>query len=182
MMKTLPPLPTGVSTRVTGKLGQRPAHPPILAYSSLETVFWSQRVGHAYCSVPKSCLTLRPHTQAPLSFTISWSSSNSRPLRPWRYPTISFSAVPFSSFPASGSFPTSWLFTSGGQGIRASATVFPMNIQGWFPLGLTDWISLQSKRLSTVFSSTMVRKHQFFSTQFSLWSNSHICTWLLEKL
>ena len=73
--------------------------------------------------------------------------------------------------------------TSGGQsiGVSASASVFPMNIQDWFPLGLTGLISLQSKRLSRVFSSTTIWKHQFFSTQPFLWSNSHICTWLLEK-
>ena len=87
------------------------------------------------------------------------------------------------SFPASGSFPVSQLFTSGGQSIGASvsASVLPMNIQGWSPLGWTDFISLQSKGLWRVFSSTTIQKHQFFSTQHSLWSNSHICTWLLEK-
>ena len=76
-----------------------------------------------------------------------------------------------------------WLFQSGGQGIGASysASVLPMNIQSWFPLELTGLISLQSKGLSRVFSSTMVQKHQFFSTQPSLWSNCHIHTWLLEK-
>ena len=103
------------------------------------------------------------------------------------HPTISSSVIPFSSylqsFPASGSFPTSQLFTSGGQSIRAlaSASVPPMNSQGWFPLGLTGWISLLSKRLSRVFSNTTVWKHQFFGTQPSLWSSSHIHTWLLEK-
>ena len=74
-------------------------------------------------------------------------------------------------------------FQSGGQstGALASASVLPMNIQGWFPLGLTSWISLQSKGLSRVFSSTTVQKHQFFGAQPSLWYNSHLCTWLLEK-
>ena len=87
------------------------------------------------------------------------------------------------SFPASGSFPMGWLFLSDGQsiGISTSASVFPMNIQGWFLLRMTGLISLQSKGLSRVFSSTTVRKYQFFSAQSSLWSNSHICTWLLEK-
>ena len=86
-------------------------------------------------------------------------------------------------FTASGTFPQSWLFESGGQstGASALAPVFPMNIQGWFPLGLTDLISLKSKGLSRVFSSTTVWKHQFFDAQSSLWSNSHIHTWLLEK-
>ena len=77
----------------------------------------------------------------------------------------------------------SWLFTSGGQsiGVSASVSVFPVNIQDWFPLGLTDLISLLPKGLSRVFSSTIIWKHQFFCAQPSLWSNSHICTWLLEK-
>ena len=85
------------------------------------------------------------------------------------------------SFPASGSFLMSRLFASGGQSIGASASVLPMNIQGWCPLVLTGLVSLLSKGLSTVFSSTTVRKHQFFSTQPSLCSNSHIYTWLLKK-
>ena len=98
--------------------------------------------------------------------------------------TISSFVPTFSSchqpFPASGSFPMSWLFPSGGQSIGASAStsVLPMNIQGWFPLWLTGLISLQSKGLSRVFSN---KKHQFFSTQPSLWSNSHFCTWLLKN-
>ena len=87
------------------------------------------------------------------------------------------------SFPASGSFPMNWLFASGGQsfGASASAEVLPMNIQGWFPLGLIGLISLQSKGLSRVFSSTTIQKHQFFSSQPSLWYSSHIHTWLLAK-
>ena len=99
----------------------------------------------------------------------------------------SHSVTPFSSypqsFPASRSFPMSWLFASGGQsiGVSASASVLSMNIQDWCPLGCTGWISLQSKGLSRVFLSTTIQKHQFFSTQPSLWSNSHIHTWLLEK-
>ena len=104
----------------------------------------------------------------------------------WCHPTISFSVVPFSSslqsFPASGSFPMSQFFASGGQSIEASASVFKMNIQDWFPLGLPGLISLLSKGLSRVFSSTTVRKHQFFGIQPPLWSNSHIHTRLLEKL
>ena len=88
-----------------------------------------------------------------------------------------------SIFPASGSFPMSQFFATGGRsiGVSASASVFPMNIQDWFPLGLTGWISLLSKGLSRAFSSTTVQKHQFFGTQLSLWSDSHIHTWLLEK-
>ena len=93
-----------------------------------------------------------------------------------------FSSYP-QSFPASRSFPMSQLFPSGGQsiGVSASASVLPMNIQDWFPLGWTGWISLQSKELSRVFSNTTVQKHQFVSTQPSLWSNCHIQTWLLQK-
>ena len=99
---------------------------------------------------------------------------NSSPLRRWCHPTISSSVVPFSSFlqsfPASGSFQMSQLFASGGQsiGISASTSVLPMNTQDWFPLRWTDWISLQSKGLSRVFSNTTVQKHQFFGTQLSL--------------
>ena len=105
--------------------------------------------------------------------------SNSCPLSWWFHPTISSSVTSFSScpqsFPALGSFPMSQLFTTGGQSIwaSASASVLPTNIQSWFPLGFSGLISLVSRRLSTVFSSTTVRKHQFFSTQSSLWSNSH---------
>ena len=112
---------------------------------------------------------------------------NPCPLSRWCHPTISSSVVPFSScpqsFPASGSFPISLLFTSGGQrtGVSASASVLPMNTQDWSPLGWTGWISLQSKGLSRVFSNTTVQKHQFFGAQLSSQSNSHIHTWLLEK-
>ena len=90
--------------------------------------------------------------------------SNSCPLSQWYHPTISFSVAPFSSFPASGSFPMSWLFPSGGQSIGASAaaSVLPMNTQGWFPLELTGLISWQSKGLSRIFYSTTIWKHQFF--------------------
>ena len=110
---------------------------------------------------------------------------NSCPLSWWCHPTISSSVILFSScllsFKNPGSFPVSQLFTSGGQSIGASASVLPMNIQDWFPLGWAGWISLQSKGLSRVFSSTTVWKHQFFSTQHFLWSNCHIHTWLLKK-
>ena len=112
---------------------------------------------------------------------------NSCPLSWWCHPTISSSVIPFSSclqsFPASGSFPMSQLFASGGQsiGVSASTSVLPMNTQDRSPLGWTGWISLQSKGLSRVFSNTTVQKHQFFSAQLSLWSNSHIHTWSLEK-
>ena len=146
-----------------------------------------------YCcsSVAKLCPTLCdpmnwsiPLLWPPLSHRVY---SNSYPLSQWCYLTNSSSASLFSfclqSFPESGSFPMNWLFTSDGQriGPSASATVLPMNIQSWFPLGLTDLISLQSKGLSRVISNTTVRKHQFFSAQPSLWSSFHIHKWLLEK-
>ena len=99
--------------------------------------------------------------------------SNSCPLSQWCHPTMSSSVTYLSS--------VSQLFVSSGQSIGASASVLLMNVQGWFSLGLTDLISLLSKGLSRVFSSTIVQKHQFFSTQHSLWFNSHIHTWLLEK-
>ena len=106
--------------------------------------------------------------------------SNSCPLSYWSHPTISSSVVPFSSypqsFPASGSFPMSWLFTSGGQSIGASvsASVLPVNVQGWFPLGLTGLISLQSKGHSRVFSSTPVQKHQSLMLRLLYGPISHL--------
>ena len=113
--------------------------------------------------------------------------SNLCPRRWWCHLTISSSVIPFSShlqsFPASGSFQMSQFFSSGGQsiGVSPSASDLPMNIQDGFPLGWTGFISLQSKGLSSVFSNTTVQKHQFFSVQCSLWSKSHIHTWLLEN-
>ena len=126
------------------------------------------------------------HTRLPCSSPTPGVYSNPCPLSRWCHPTISSSVIPFSSlqsFPASGSFRMSQLFTSVGQSIRVSAStsVLPMNIQDWFPLGWTGWISLQSKGLSRISSNTTVQKHQFFSAQLSLWSNSHIHTWPLEK-
>ena len=112
---------------------------------------------------------------------------NSRPSSRWCHLAISSSVVPFStcpqSLPASGSFPVSQLFAWGGQsiGVSASASILPMNTQDWSPLGWTGWISLQSKGLSRVFSNTTVQKHQFFGTQLSSQSNSHIHTWPLEN-
>ena len=109
------------------------------------------------------------HTRPPCPSPTPGVYSNSCPLTWWCHPTVSSSVIPFSpclqSFPASGSFLRGWLFTSGGQSIAASASasVVPMNIQDWFPLGLTGWISLQSKGLSRVFFNTIVQKHQFFS-------------------
>ena len=127
------------------------------------------------------------HPRLPCPSPTPRACSNSYPLSRWCHPTISSSVIPFSScsqsFPESGSSPMSQFFASGDQSIRtsASASVLPMNVQGWFPLGLTGLISLQSKGLSRVLSNTTVQTHQIFDTQLSLWSNSYIHTWLLEK-
>ena len=113
--------------------------------------------------------------------------SNSCPSSRWCHQTISSSVIHFSfcfwSSPESGSFLMSQFFASGGQNIIASALalVLPMNIQDWFPLWLTDLTSVKTKGLSGVFSNTTVQKHQLFGAQFSLWSNSHIHRWQLEK-
>ena len=110
---------------------------------------------------------------------------SSCPLNWWCHPTISSSVALFSSclqsFPASGSFPMSQLFVSGSQSIGVSASVFPMSIQGWFPLELTSLIFLLSKGFSRIFLSPTVQKHKFFGCLPSLWFNSHIRTWLLER-
>ena len=127
------------------------------------------------------------HARPPCPSPTPGVHPNPCPSSQWCHPTISSSAVPFSScpqsFPASGSFPMSQLFLSGGQstGVSASTSVLPMNTQDWSPLGWIGWISLQSKGLSRVFSNTTVQRHQFFGTQLSLQSNSHIHTWPLEK-
>ena len=128
------------------------------------------------------------HTRLPCPSPTPGAYSNSSPSNRWCHPNISASVIPFSPclqfFPASRSFPMmSQFFTSGGQsiGVSDSASVLPMKIQDWFPLGLTGLISLQSEGLSRVFSNTTVQKHQFFSVQLSLRSNSHIHTQLLEK-
>ena len=126
------------------------------------------------------------HARLPCPSLTPGACSNSCPSSWWCHPTISSSVVPCSSclqsFQASGSFPMSQFFTSGGQniGVSALASVLPMNIQAWFPL-LTSWISLQAKGPSRVFSNITVQKHQFFRAQLFLWSNSHIHMWLLEK-
>ena len=135
------------------------------------------------CSVAKSCPTLCD----PMSFTISLSFLKLMSIESVVPSNLLILCYPLLSCPqpspASGFFPASGLFTSGGQniGASASASVLLMNIQDWFPLGLTGWISLQSKGLSRVFSNTIVWKCQFFGSQPSLWFNSHIHIWLLEK-
>ena len=112
------------------------------------------------------------HTRLPWPSLSSRVFSNSCPLSPWCHPTTSSSITLFcsclQSFPASGSFSMSWLYVSSGHSIGASASVLPINGQDWFPLGLTGWISLQSKGLSRVFSNTTVQKHPFFNAQLSL--------------
>ena len=141
------------------------------------------------CSPSVMSDSLRPHglqyIRLPCPSASPRVCANSSPLGQWCHPTISSFITLFSCpqyFPASGSFPMSRLFTSGGQSIGASAlvSVLPMYIHKWFPLGLTGLI-LQSEGLSRVFSSTTVWKHQFFGTQPALWSNSHIHKWLLEN-
>ena len=127
------------------------------------------------------------HARLPCPSPTPRACSNSCPSSQWCHPTMSSSVIPFSSclqsFPASGSFLMSQLFSSGGQsfGASASASVFPVNIKDWFPLGLTGLISLQSKGISRVFPNTIVQMYLFFGTQTSLWSSSYIHTWLLEK-
>ena len=139
-----------------------------------------------FSSVAQLCTTFcDPRTvahQAPYPSPTPGACLNSCSLSRWCHPNISSSVIPLSShlqsFPASGSFPMSQLFASGGQriGVSASASVLPMTTQDWSPLGWTGWISLQSKRLGRVFSNTTVQKHQFFSAQLYLYSSSHIHT------
>ena len=149
---------------------------------------------HQFSSVHFShsvvCDSLWPHelqhTRPPCPSPTPRVYPNSCPSSQWCHPAISSSVIPFScaqSLPASESFPMCQLFTWGGQsiGVSASTLVLPMNTQDWSPLGWTDWISLQCKGLSRVFSNTTVQKHQFFGAQLSSQSNSHIHTWPQEK-
>ena len=130
---------------------------------------------------------LQLHWRFPCPSLSPRACSNSCPLSQWFHLTISYSVTLFSScpqsFPTSRSFPMSWLFTSGGQRLRigASASVLPMSIQGWFPVGLICLISMLSKGLSTIFSNTTVQKHQFFGTQPLLYGPTLTCTCLLEN-
>ena len=142
------------------------------SHSVLSHSLWPHELQHAKPPGASPTLAVYPNR-------CSWNQ--------WHHTTISCSVVPFSSchqsFPVSGSFQMRQLFPSGGQsiGVSASTSVLPMKTQDWSPLGWTGWISLQSKGLSRVFNNT-VQKHQFFGTQLFLHSNSHIHTWLLEKL
>ena len=157
--------------------------------------YWIHTIISWFSSVQFSCSfvskSLRPHesqyARPPCPSPTPGVHSNSWPLSRWCHPAISSSVVPFSScpqsLPASGSFPVSQLFAWGSQSIGVStlASFLPVNTQDWSPLEWTSWISLQSKGLSRVFSNTTVQKHQFFGTQLSSQSNSHIHSWPLEK-
>ena len=172
----------------TGNAGK---HSPPLTFISLQPLRWREIIiiHPLRCCLTCGCYSvqfrcsgmsdsLRPHGLQHTRLRCPWPTptlcSNSRPLSRWCQPTISSSVVPFSSnlqsSPASRSFLVSQFFALGGQriGVSASASVLPMNIQDWFPLGWTSWISLLSKGLSGVFSNTTVQKHQFFTTQLSL--------------
>ena len=158
------------------------------AWKNLANFTWNQNLSQ-FSSVAQSYPTLQPHesqhARPPCPSPTPRVYSSSCPSSQWYHPVISSPVVPFSSCPQSlpGSFPMSQLFTWGGQsiGVSASASVLPMNTQDWTPLGWTDWISLQFKQPSRVFSNTTVQKHPFFSTRLSSQSNSHIHTWPLEK-
>ena len=158
----------------------------MIQFSSVSIWFSSVQFSRSVVSdslQPHESQHARPPCPSPTPEVYSDSCSSSW----WCHPAISSSVVPFSSCPqflqASRSFPTSQLFTWGGQsiGVSASASVLPMNTQDWSPLGWTVWISLQSKGFSRVFSNTTVSKHQFFGAQLSSQSNSHIHTRPLEK-
>ena len=149
-------------------------------------LFWKFQFSHSVLLDsfrPHGLQHTRPPCQSPTPRVHPNPCSSSQ----WCHPTISCSVISFSShfqsFSTSGSFPMSQFFALGVQsiGVSASTSVLPMNTQDWSPLGWTGWISLQSKGLSRVFSNTIVQKHQFFGTQLSLESNSHIHTWLLGK-
>ena len=159
---------------------------------SLSPIFHNTQLS-SFPSFAQSCQTLRHHESQharppyPSPTVITGVHSDSRPSSHWFHPAISSSVIRFSScpqsLPASESFPMSPFFAWGGQstGVSALASFLPKKSQGWSPSEWTGWISLQSKGLSRVLSNTTVQKHQFFGTQPSSQSNSHIHTWLLEK-
>ena len=153
--------------------------------------YHSRKEKGQFSSVAQSCLSYcDPLERSTPGFPVShhlpelaqthvhWVSDAIQP----SHPVVPFSSCP-QTLPASGCFPMTQLFAWSDQsiGVSASASVLPMNIQDWPPLGWTGWISLQSKGLSRVFSCTIVQKHQFFGAQLSSQSNSHIHTWPLEK-
>ena len=151
------------------------SHPTAISHQCVKTVRTLWHLAQFSHSVVSD--SLQPHelqhTRPPCPSPAPWVHPNLCPSSWWCHPTISSSVIPFSScpqsFPASGSFQMSQLFASGSQsiGVSASTSVLPINIQDWSPLGWTGWISLQSKGLSRVFSTT-VQKHQFFGAQLSL--------------
>ena len=143
----------------------------LFSRSVMSDSLWPHGLQHAQ-------LPVLHHLSKPAQTHIHWVGNAIQLSHPLSSPSLLAS-----NLPGSGFFLMSLLFVSGGQSIGASpsASVLPMNIQDWFPLGLPGWISLQSKGLSRIFSNTTVRKYQFFGTQPSLWSNSHVHTWLLEK-
>ena len=152
---------------------------------------WTSSFQNCCCSCTQLCLTLCDPMDCSMpgfpSFTLSWSLlklMSIESVMPSNHPILYWPLSScYQAFSASGSFPRNWFFTSGGQSIVASdsASVLPMNIQGWFPLGLTGLVSLLSEGLSRVFPYTTGWRHQFFDAQLSLYSSSHIHTWLLEK-
>ena len=151
---------------------------PFMIKKKTKNLFQQSGISSVQFSLSVVSDSLRPHepqhTRPSCSSPTAGVYSNSCPLSWWCHPTISSSVIPFSSclqsFPASGSFQMSQLFASCCQsiGVSASTSVLPVNIQDWFPLGWTGWISLLSKGLSRVFSNTTVQKHEFFSGQLSL--------------
>jgi len=163
---------TNLKSRKAGSFG-RFMYNFLRSWQTVSVRFGSVQFSHSVVSD-----SLQPHdpqhARPPCPSPTPGVYPNSCPSSRWCHPTILSSVVPFSScpqsFPASGSFPMSQLFTSGGQsiGVSASTSVPPMNTQDWSPLGWTGWISLQSKEFARVFSNTIVQKHQFFGTQLSL--------------
>ena len=167
----------------------------LTSFIYMKCVRWLFRVtlSSSVSQISRSVMSdsLRPHelqhTRPPCPSPTPGVHPKSCPSSRWCHPAVSSSVVPFSfcpqSLPASGSFPMSQLFASGGQsiGVSALASFLPKNTQDWSPLVLTGWIFLQSKGFSRVFSNTTVQKHQFFGAQLSSQSNSHIHTWPLEK-
>ena len=194
--------------KVTKIRGSRFSASCVFMYCGSVTPFWTLEKRHIPCPLWHFCVSVQLGYLLSCSRSVMFDSlplhglqdsrlpcpspspracSNTCPLSQWCHPTISSSVIPLflclQSFPVSGSFLMNQSFASGGQslGVSASASVLPINIQDWFPLGLTGLISLQSKGLSRIFSNTTVQKHQFFGTQLSLWSNTHIHTGLLGK-
>ena len=183
------------------KMAQQVKNPPAMQETQ-ETRVWSlgwedpleeEMAIHSQFSSVQSVMSdsLRPHelqhARPPCPSPTPGVHPNPHPSSRWCHPAISSFVVPFSScpqsLPASESFPMSQIFAWGGQstGVSALAAFLPKNTQDWSPLECTGWISLQSKGLTRVFSKTTVQKHQFFSTQLSSQSNSHIHTWPMEK-